>query len=79
MCLCLMIAVISIQTWNRQIYRPLYQLLIEAFDHMEKNDFSYRIEVQNENDFFIPFMKSTITWQKRCNNISRRICSKRFL
>lgn len=52
MCLCLMIAVISIQTWNRQIYRPLYQLLIEAFDHMEKNDFSYRIEVQNENDFF---------------------------
>lgn len=52
MCLCLTIAVISIQTWNRQIYRPLYRLLIEAFDHMEKNDFSYRIEVQNENDFF---------------------------
>lgn len=52
MCLCLMIAVISIQIWNRQIYRPLYRLLIEAFDHMEKNDFSYRIEVQNENDFF---------------------------
>ena len=38
MCLCLTIAVISIQTWNRQIYRPLYRLLIEAFDHMEKND-----------------------------------------
>ncbi len=52
MCLCLVIALISIQTWNRQIYRPLYRLLIEAFDHMEKNDFSYRIEVQNENDFF---------------------------
>ena len=52
MCLCLTIAVISIQTWNRQIYRPLYRLWIEAFDHMEKNDFSYRIEVQNENDFF---------------------------
>ena len=52
MFLCLVIAVISIQTWNRQIYRPLYRLLIEAFNHMEKNDFSYRIEVQNENDFF---------------------------
>lgn len=52
MLFCLLIAAVSIWNWYRQIYRPLYRLLIEAFDHMEKNDFGYRIETENENMFF---------------------------
>lgn len=39
-------------TWYREIYYPLHRLLIEAFDHMEKNDFSYRIEIKKENAIF---------------------------
>lgn len=52
MIICLIIAVISMMTWYRQIYYPLHRLLIEAFDHMEKNDFSYRIEIKKENSIF---------------------------
>lgn len=52
MLLCLVIAVFSMLTWYRQIYQPLRRLLIEAFDHMENNDFSFRIETQKENTFF---------------------------
>lgn len=52
MIICLLIAVISMLTWYREIYYPLHRLLIEAFDHMEKNDFSYRIEIKKENAIF---------------------------
>ena len=52
MLLCLVIAAVSIRNWYREIYRPLYRLLIEAFDHMENNDFGYRIEPEKENIFF---------------------------
>ncbi|MGI6018155.1 MAG: sensor histidine kinase [Marvinbryantia sp.] len=52
MIICLMIAVISMLTWYREIYYPLHRLLIEAFDHMEKNDFNYRIEIKKENAIF---------------------------
>lgn len=49
--LCLTIVIAGMLAWYREIYQPLRRLLIEAFDHMENNDFGYRIETQKESAF----------------------------
>ena len=41
--------------WNQRLYKPLRRLLVEAFDHAENGDLSYRITIDEDSPFVVEY------------------------
>ena len=49
--LVLLVEIIALATWFKQVYMPLDTLLIDAFAHMEQGDLKHRIPLGNASPF----------------------------
>lgn len=53
--LIVLIELITLIQWYRQVYMPLHKLLIEAFTHVEQGDLKFRISINDDSPFHAIF------------------------